>query len=151
MTYSSACQRVSQLMRLPTFTFPATAPTLGLTKCRTSLLMASGSIGGVRINGHDDAAGSLGQGMRKRGRFSAIGLVNNAHGGIAAELRIEQFAGAVGRSVVHDDHFQLRVVGLQHGIDRVDDDVFLVVGGNQHAHQRLKIRLIGRQTGGTFR
>ena len=30
--------------------------------------------------------------------------------GIVAEVRIEQFAGAVGRTVIHDDHFQLRIV-----------------------------------------
>src|SRR5438128_249273 len=44
VTYSSACQRVSQRERLPTFTLPATAPTLGSEKCRSSLLIAAGSI-----------------------------------------------------------------------------------------------------------
>ena len=42
--YSSACQRVSQRDRLPTLTLPATAPTVGSTKWRTNLRMASGSI-----------------------------------------------------------------------------------------------------------
>src|SRR2546425_2634568 len=42
--YSSACQRVSQRERLPTFTLPATAPTVGFEKWRTSLLIASDSI-----------------------------------------------------------------------------------------------------------
>ena len=106
---------------------------------------------GVGVDGHDDAARSFRQGVRKRGGLAAVGLVHDAHGGISSELRVEQFAGAVVRSVIHDDHFQPRIVGLQHGIHRVDDDVFLVVGGNQHAHDRLKIRLVGRRRAGTSR
>ena len=47
---------------------------------------------GVGVDGDEDAAGSFGQGMRKRRGLSAIGLVNHAHGGIASELFIEQFA-----------------------------------------------------------
>ena len=42
--YSSACQRVSQRERLPTFTLPATAPTWGSEKWRISLPRASDSI-----------------------------------------------------------------------------------------------------------
>jgi hypothetical protein len=40
--YSSACHRVTRLRRLPTLTFPATAPTLASAKWRTSLAIASG-------------------------------------------------------------------------------------------------------------
>jgi len=42
--YSSACQRVSQRERLPTFTLPATAPIFGLEKWRTKWRIASDSI-----------------------------------------------------------------------------------------------------------
>jgi hypothetical protein len=41
VTYSSACQRVIMLMRLPTLALPATALTAGSSNQRTSLEIAS--------------------------------------------------------------------------------------------------------------
>ena len=39
--YSIDCQRVTRLLRLPTFTLPATAPTLGSVNQAASLAKAS--------------------------------------------------------------------------------------------------------------
>ena len=71
VTYSSACQRVSQLIRLPTFTFPATAPTLGIDKMPDKFADGVGLDRSVGVDGHDNAARSFGEGMRKRSRLSA--------------------------------------------------------------------------------
>ncbi len=42
--YSSACQRVNHRERFPTFTFPATAPSVASEKCRSNCRIASVSI-----------------------------------------------------------------------------------------------------------
>ena len=43
--YSSACQRVTMLMRFPTFALPATAPICGSTKRRASArIVCSGKL-----------------------------------------------------------------------------------------------------------
>ena len=54
VTYSSACQRVIMLMRLPTLALPATAPTAGSANQRTSLEIASCLEMGVGVERYDD-------------------------------------------------------------------------------------------------
>ena len=66
-----------------------------------------GRDGGVGVNGHDNFVVRLAQRARQRRGLSAIGLVQDAHARIVAEVRLEQFAGAVGRTVVHDDNFDV--------------------------------------------
>ncbi len=105
--YSSACQRVSQRLRLPTLTLPATAPMRGSAKWRTSLRERVGRDRGVGVNRHHNFAVRLAQRARQRRRFAVIGLVQDAHARIVAKVGVEQFAGAVRRTVIHHHHFEL--------------------------------------------
>jgi len=52
--YSSACQRVSQRERLPTFTLPATAPTVESEKMAHEFADGIRFNFRVRIDGYDD-------------------------------------------------------------------------------------------------
>ena len=54
--YSSACQRVSQRLRLPTLTLPATAPTLRVGEVAHQFANCVGVDGGVGVNGHHNLA-----------------------------------------------------------------------------------------------
>ena len=59
-----------------------------------------GRDGRVGVNGHQNLAVRFAQRMGQRRGLAAIGLVHDAHARIRAEVRVEQFAGAVGRAVI---------------------------------------------------
>src|SRR6266571_5151320 len=149
VTYSRACQRVSQRERLPTFTLPATAPTLASEKWRTSLLMASGSISvsasivttiSVSAWDIDNFGVRLGHGHTQSRRFSTIHLVNDADARLARKVRFQKFTGLIRGPVIHNDDaqiFRVREENRSHGLH---DHAFFVVRGDQDGHARRRVR-----------
>ena len=85
--YSSACQRVITLTRLPTLALPATAPTSGSANQRTSLRIDVGREIGVGIERHDDLAPRLGKTAIERGRLAAIGDGDEPHARVVARMK----------------------------------------------------------------
>ena len=53
-------------------------------------------------------------------------------------MRIYQVRSAVGRPVVNDDNFQIRIVARQDMVDRADNDLGLIMRGDQHRLQRWR-------------
>ena len=64
--YSSACQRVHRLTRLPTLALPATAPTLGFKKCGTRREMASRRNHRVGVDADENLFIAAGASVRSR-------------------------------------------------------------------------------------
>ena len=112
--------------------------------------MASRIDDGVRVNGDDDFAGGFARAVLERRGLAAIGLVDDAHARIAAEI-------LRGSSPVRSVEPSLTTIISRFGIIRsqrrlhgADDDVFFVVRRNQHADRRLKFGMIRRARARSF-
>ena len=137
MTYSSACQRVMRLSRLPTTALPATAPTLGSANQRASRGRVSG---GNRVSASSATTISplrQGQAAVQRPRLAAV-------------LEGQQRHPRLGRRTPRAPRRRCRrssrrrapappaCVQLESRIrvDRGDDHLLLVEAGDQHADHR---------------
>ena len=128
--YSSACQRVSRLIRLPTLALPATAPIDLSPNHRVRRAMVSGSkwVSASRATttspceeANPDIDGS---------RLAAVADCDERHSRIAPEAVAHDIAGAVGRPVIDDDDLEVCVAALENSFHRAGDDLGLVEGGN---------------------
>ena len=95
---------------------------------------------GVGVEGDDDVAACLFEPAIERGGLAAIGDGDEPDPGIGAEMRAHQVRGAVRRSVVDHDDFNVAIVAGQNVVDRPNDDLGLVMGGYHHGLQRRRIR-----------
>ena len=77
--YSSACQRVIMLMRLPTLALPATAPTFGIGEPAHQPRDGVGVELGVGVQRHHHLAAGVGQADVQRIGLAAIGNGDHAH------------------------------------------------------------------------
>ena len=103
---------------------------------------------GVGVDGDDDFGVGFGHRVTERGGFAAIDLMNDADARLVAEIRVEQFAGAVGGAVIHDDDVEILEVGSEHGSDGLHDDGFFVVRGDEHGDAGRRSghhRMVGAQ------
>ena len=141
MTYSSACQRVTMLMRLPTLALPATAPIAGIGEPAGELAIGRRLELGVGVERHDDFRAAECQPQIQRTRLAAIAQRHQPNIAAGERLR-DDVAGAVGRSVVDHDHLERIVLRGQNAADRRRDDLRLVVRRDQHGDQRL-VRVTG--------
>ena len=132
--YSSACQRVSRLMRLPTFALPATAPIVSSPNQRASSRDGIGLEMGIGVESDDDLAVRGGKSRVDRSRLAAVCHRDERHARIGSEVLAHDIAGAVGRSVVDDDHLELGVPAVEDPRDRPGDDLGFVEGRYQHGN-----------------
>jgi hypothetical protein len=92
---------------------------------------------GVGVDADVDLFGEPVEGVVERGGLAAVGLGEHLHaarGDLGGVSLAGHLGGAVARAVVDDDDVEVGVVGVEHRADGADDDLFLVVGGNQHGH-----------------
>ena len=78
----------------------------------------------------------------ERGGFASVGLgqdADTAGGDLRAIGVARDVEGVVGRSVVDDDHVEIFVVGVEHRADGANDDLLLVVGGDEHRDAGIEI------------
>ena len=136
--YSSACQRVIMLMRLPTLALPATAPISGSVNQRTSREMVVRLELGVGIQRHHHFALRIGQAHIQRIGLAAIGNGDHAHPRLVHEMRADDIGGVVLGAVIDHQHFQVGIVAGQNALDGGDDDFLFVEGGDQHRHHRRR-------------
>ena len=137
--YSSACQRVHRLTRLPTLALPAMAPTRGSLKCGTRCEMASGAMMVSASMPTKISSVTCSRPKLSAAALPEFGLVSTVTRPAAISLRkrvTRDFERRVLRAVVDHDDAQVRVVRVQHGADRALDDLLFVVGGNQHGDAR---------------
>ena len=135
--YSSACQRVQRLTRLPTLALPATAPTLGI-----------GNAGpGARSRPRDHRVGinadvnlfiHMLQPEIERFRLSGVGFRQDHQAGPTPAPRgtcgPRSRKRFVARAVVDHDHAQIRVIRVKHRPDGSRDHLLLVVCRDQYGN-----------------
>src|SRR5262249_11766284 len=97
----------------------------------------------VGVDGDQDFRVSLRHSPVEGSGFPAVDLMNQTDAGVVAEIVVEQFAGAIGGTVVNNDHAKAGEVRSQHGGDGLHDDAFFVVGGNQDGDARRRLRHYG--------
>ena len=64
----------------------------------------------VRVNGHNDLAGSQRQRLIERRGLAAVGLMMDAHARIAAKLLVQQRAGGVSGPVIDHRNFDIWII-----------------------------------------
>ena len=126
--YSSACQRVIMLMRLPTLALPATAPISGSANQRTRRAIVS------RWNCVSASSATMMSPRRSREadvqrvRLAAIRHADQRDALIAAERSLQNRRRAVLRAVVDDDDFEIVMIAAEDALDRLRDHLLFVVG-----------------------
>ena len=86
--YSSACQRVQRLTRLPTLAFPAIAPTFGLRKCGTRCEIGVGRDDRVGVDADEDLfVGQMFEPEVQGFSFPGVGLGEDQHAAFGFFLR----------------------------------------------------------------
>ena len=133
--YSSACQRVHRLTRLPTLALPAMAATRASRKCGTSFEIASGAMMVSASMPTNSSSVHVLQRVVERVGLAGVGLGQHRHpaiGDFLLEGRARDLERLIDGAVVDDDRAQVGIVRVEHGTDRPLDDLLLVVGGNQH-------------------
>ena len=134
--YSSACQRVQRLTRLPTLALPATAATFGLRKCGHHAGDGIGSDDGIGVDADEKfGIADVLQSKVQRLSLAAVGLGENqyfAGGFFGGKRTAGDFQSAILGPVVDDDHAQIGIVGIERALNGAFDDLLLVIRGNQH-------------------
>ena len=133
--YSSACQRVIMLVRLPTFALPATAPTLGSANQRTSRAIVSRLELRVGVERDNDLAARAREAGIQRVRLAAIGECAAARR--ADRCRTCCCTTSDVRSCEPSSTTmisKIAMVALQNSFDGPADDFLFVVGGHDHRH-----------------
>ncbi len=87
----------------------------------------------VAVERHHHLAAGFGESQIERTRFAAVGLAEDAHAGVAAELLVQHRQRPVLRAVVDADHLEHRRLLGEQRLHRAHDDRIFVVGGNDHA------------------
>ena len=95
---------------------------------------------GVGVDGDDNFGVGFRESAAQSGRFATIRLVNDADARIAGEVFIEEFAGFVSRAIVDNDDVKVFDVRGEHRRNRLHDDIFFVVSGDEHGHPGLRDR-----------
>ena len=131
MTYSMCCRRATS--------FDAVRD-LGVARHRTHGRIGEGLHqlvdrrrfeDGVPVHHHDDVVAGVGDAVVEGGGLAAVGLPEDAHPGQSHGL--DDVGGAVGGTVVHDDHLD-RVRARHQGPHGRLDALPLVVRGHDHRH-----------------
>jgi len=95
---------------------------------------------GVCVDGYDNFRFRLGHGEIQSRRFSTIHLVDDAYARFMRKVCIKEFTGFVRGAVIHDDDAQVLQVREKNRRDRLHDDVFFIVRGDQDGDARRRIR-----------
>ena len=136
MTYSIACQRVTMLTRLPTFAFPATAPTLRIVQRLDQLRHRVGREQRVRIETDHDLAARVREPVVQRARLAAVRLAEHAHLRMIAVRGARDLVRVVRRSIVDDHDLELaRILLRDQRLDRAQNDFLLAIRRHDHAHR----------------
>ena len=136
ITYSMCCQRPSSPLRLPTLVLPLTAPTRVVFERRDQVANGFGLEHRVAVDGHDDFSGAGVDTGVQGDRLALVGLPDHPDIGQAQGFDVRR--GAVGRSVVDHDHFDVRIVALGERTHRgADADCFVVRGDDDRDRRRL--------------
>ena len=99
---------------------------------------------GIGVNRDDNFADGLAERMIQRRRFAAIALQEQADPPIASKVRANKLGGAIRRTVVHHENFQLGIIGSKRRANRIHDHRFFVVSGDQNADLRLIFGMVER-------
>ena len=99
----------------------------------------------IGVDRDDDLARGLGQPVIERRGLAAIGLLQQAHAAVVAEIILDEFGGAVGRAVVDDQHFEAADSRTRAPPHRIDDHRFFVIRRDQDRDTGLVFRMIERR------
>ncbi len=103
---------------------------------------------GVGVDADVDLFGEAVEGEVERGGLAAVGLgedLDAAGGDFGGVGLAGDLEGAVAGAVVDDDDVEVGVVGVEHRADGADDDLLLVVGGDEDGDAGIEA---GRGSGG---
>ena len=103
-------------------------------KVRNELADGVGGDDGVGVDADVKLLRQAVEGEVQRGGLASVGLAENlnaAGGYLGGVSRARDLGGAVAGAVVDDHDMKVGVVGVEHRADGADNDLFLVVGGDE--------------------
>jgi hypothetical protein len=118
VTYSTACQRVTRLTRLPTLALPAIAPISASSNQRASRAMVSGSNSVSASSAMTMSPLAISSPWLSARALPPFSSVSSWTRGSLANAARTNLAGAVLRSIVEHDHFDMHLLAGEHAADR---------------------------------